>query len=516
MPVLLLALCIMQGGAVAQELVEPPHETPEIQPHTALLIIESFLDENDNLHQGSVTALKQPVRMALEHLKVGRAEQTLGAIDRFSNHVNVHVRSGLLEVKDAKFLATLAQSASDSLTLALRPPERIIAPLDCNETLPCDEQPLFVVKQPEPEGVQDSFPSVAAALKQAEKLDLACVHVRVDEGLFEEGILEITRDVRIVGAGRFRTTLAGSVLNLDGHRLDIESLTLQDSPAPGAVFVDGPCAVTTLRNVQIREPRGYGLWQWGGTVLLRNGLIWNTRSAPGDNDSGTAIYLDGGADACLHNFLSAANGGGVLTAAGHGTRVHANRITSWLNEVNPDALTEVGAEAPGATHGLGVIEVREGALLLSELSTMMNEEFVGLHVHQHGRAHWRYGTIENVRTRRAGGLPFGGFCAASRDEGELQLTGFALRRAFVGLTVQSHGTVRASHGDIALNEIGASVLEPGSPLFCLRDNVRYINNRISLDAGLDFPLPDHPPGETPPPPDFSLCADVPFSPVWCK
>ena len=204
-----------------------------------------------------------------------------------------------------------------------------------------------------------------------------------------------------------------------------------------------------------------------------------------------------------------------MVASGSQTRVYATSVSVTGTGVNPSFRGEASwlDDVPAA------VEVRDGALLLMEFSTLSRNELAGLRVRDGSRAHFRYGLVQRTEdVPDHANLATGNVIAIS-DGTILELSHFTLTRgALAGLMI-SGAFATASDGEVSWHPIGAviqgmpPVVDPDyrleSAVACLEDDVDFSENDRPLDSdaipvpclGPDCPVP--------------VCRRVPFVCPWC-
>ena len=346
------------------------------------------------------------------------------------------------------------------------------------------------------------FNSITAALRFAEIRDLKQVEVRVLGGVYSEGDIRITRDVRIVGPGLAATStaqLALSLINTGEHTLALEGVVLvPDGSSPAVVSVENAAATTVLCNVAFAEQVGYALSQTGGSLIADHVTFESIKRDPAADDedyvSGTALVLRGGALASLHEVEVHGTEGSALYAGDIGTEVTLNYAA---RSIPPDT-----AAITGSFGCLGAVAVADGAYLSGDRLTLDENRFLGVAVNGNGsRAEFEFLSVTNTRALREGDVTFP-LCgrnsptasAAAFLGGALHISGspdepFILSdSALLGLRIVAvQGAipdVRLLNGIVGNNPIGVGIDidDCGDFSFLVEDNVLWKDNEVNLDA----------------------------------
>ncbi|MCZ6792639.1 MAG: hypothetical protein O7J95_03385 [Planctomycetota bacterium] len=390
-----------------------------------------------------------------------------------------------------------------------------LPPPDCeNVRLHVDASTLL------PRGKRDGrvttpFRTIVEALEAATERGLCGVEVRVAFGVYRDDLF-INRNTTLSASGDRPPILTGSVVQRGAHALALEGLYFLGSGTGGAVNVENPCAVTTLRNVTIVFARRFGVVQSGGTLRIESSRIRGTRAGRGLMSHGTAVLLRNGVQAVLSGVELVGNQSGALVVEGRGTRVYARLLHVAHSGINPFFRAGLATRNPATRlpDGIAAVEARGGALLLVEWSRLGESEHLGLLARDGARVHFRLGEITGTRCLDHPEGRRGGTNVLVASGASLELTRFISSDAALAGLLLSDGLAKGTAGEFARNEIGIAVLSTLSDFDCLVDGVRMRDNARNIDASM-LPLLDTSlPGEGRPPP--RNCADVPFDCDWCR
>lgn len=358
------------------------------------------------------------------------------------------------------------------------------------------------------EGGTSRFSTVREALRHAAREDACAVKLRLRAGE-HRGSFRVDRDVEILGPRRGTASIAGTVSLRGPHSLRVRSVHLRDAGAPGAVVVDHPDARLELRYLTVAGAAGHGVRQRGGRLVMDRVNVFGTRALADFSTSGVGIGLGEGVRARLSGITLSGNEGQALVARGRGTRVLARRLRvvatghrpgaplpaldlppSYLRTLDGAPITGARAAPPadpgpdgedGELDGTGAVEVAHGATLLARELRMSSNEWLGLHVHDGGRAHVRGGVVRGTRSVESDGGVNVGVVAGSAELRSVTLAGGDL----AGLLVARDGSVRIRDSStVTRNAIGV-VLRSEHPVDCLGRDTRYVDNEINLDARAD-------------------------------
>lgn len=423
----------------------------------------------------------QQARVGFAALKMGQVDDLVSALDdkdRLSDEESDSLRLRIGETRSLldklrfnTYLANLPDIPS------------------CQVPAACENPPLYVSnankdQSPSPDGSPGSpFATIADALAAAHSSNWQCVDVVVSHGQYAEGLLEISRDTRLIGEPDF--ILAGSVRNVGNHYLGVRNAAFvhSDEPATASLHIESSSACTLVEAVTFSGVEGHAIDQAGGALTLRDVTVVETKPRPGDIDSGNAIRLSGSVDACFSDVNLSLNQGGALLAQGVGTRVFAARLQAFENRVHPDYLHAINNDLPVPDYA--AIHARDGALTLGEVVVLSSNELGGIGVSGGAKGHFRNLHVRST-VRPLGATPE--FLTVtntfSRDAtSALQMTSFSLSESdVVGAFIGAEGHMAMRDGLIADSEIGVTALDPNVDFECLASEVRFRNCGINLDS----------------------------------
>jgi hypothetical protein len=321
----------------------------------------------------------------------------------------------------------------------------------------------------------------ALASAQAKKSDEVELHLHAGH---YDGTITVDKPLTIIGetGNRADIVLNASILNRGGKNL-------------------------RLRNITINEPKNYGILQIGGTLELQNVLIKGVaigktkEVAPFRNACisilGGAILKATGLSLLMNNLVALCVDGENSKAVICDVIVKDNKISSCFIK-NPPLMC-------------GAIEVTNKGTLCIEKSTIANNEYRGICVHDSGKMHLRGSTVTGTKQvlDTTGSLQFGdNIFVASGSTVELHsfVSSCAQR---VGIFVDQ-AYLTAENGSVNDNNIGICIFssptddQSYNPYNCIYENVLFVNNATKIGNG-DIPLPN---SLTP---DRSLCKVVPWN-----
>jgi hypothetical protein len=334
----------------------------------------------------------------------------------------------------------------------------------------------------------------------------AAVEVVVRPGEYR-GSLAITRHTRIRGDGdfNFNTYLIGRVENKGPFALELINLWLTSADGvPGMVNVNHADAATYLSNVLITNALGNAVHQRGGKFRCHRLTVSGTRAFSAD--LGVAMQLDGGVQAELKDVQLGSNRAGALLISGAETRASVNELEIRRTRANAYALDLIqeairgnpDGDASLIRPGTCALDVRDGAYLEGEYVRLIDNEYVGLIVHDEGRA-----VLSNTRISSTFQLtqvpssqnPYGHNVSVF-DRGSLEMALFTVSHAQLGLhlageiqiDLRSTSSVRSvvSNCEVAL-ALGEG-LPPDFDVNELEQGIDFRNNSVIVRA-VSLPLP---------------------------
>lgn len=514
-----------QTPARAQsEIPVPPPSTLVPLPHHRVGALTGKVRELVGLEvltAGQGRALTQGLDQTGEALKGGDARGAIRRLATFERHTRALIAGGVLaSVVGQPLIDEAARAGAQIGRLAFGAgPARPLSwsVTGCPERQECSYAVLFVDRRATVEGEPDGsaerpFRAIGAALDRADEIEACGVEIRIADGIYAENVV-LSRHTTLVGASRDGVLVIGAIVNNAGADLTFRHARVAALDGPGAIFTDAPCATTSISDVIVERSSGFGVYQRGGALTMLGSIVRNTEGVAGSRLAGTAVYLTGGVQASLGLLEIADNAASGIVASGAETRVYATSVAVTRTSVNAFFREEASALGEVAA----AVDVRGGALLLMEFSTVSRNELVGLRVRDGSRAHVRYSLIERTLAPPESGTATANAVAMS-DGSVLELSQFTLTRgAFIGLWVAS-AFATASDGEVSWHTIGAEIHgmpAPGDPEYtvdaaaaCLNTRVEYVHNDVDLDAG-ELPRPCLEPDCVPP------CRQVPFDCPWC-
>ncbi len=351
----------------------------------------------------------------------------------------------------------------------------------------------------------DPFPDLVSALAYAEDQNFPAVEMIVHPGVYH-GALEITRDTRIIGEEdvHFVPLSKGHVVNHGPFVLEIDNMGLTSTDdVPGVIRVSHPFAATYLENVTINGALGFAVHQTGGEFQC-TGLSVN-RTVPFSADMGIAVQFDGGAFVELKDVEMVGNDGGALLLSDTGTEVHVTRLAISRTRANPFALDQIKEEIRGHPDydpaviqpGTCAVDVRSGAFLEGRYLRITENEYVGLIVHDLGRAVFSDSDISyTLHTRQLPDTYDFAHAVAVLDRGSLDMSTFTVSHATVGIYIDGEIEVdlrspEGMFGFVSNCYLGISLgdgLPPDFDLDLLEQSVLFQDNTVKV-RGAALPLP---------------------------
>ncbi len=391
-----------------------------------------------------------------------------------------------------------------------------------------------------PDGTKKNpFRTLQQALAQAELDQPASVEIEVSRGDYS-GDLVIARPTVIRGA-KGGTFLRGGGIRNDSQ-LRLEHMTLTDPPGGGVDAVQGgdTWVTTSLSDVLIVRPSGFGVRQIGGRLDLTDVAVSGVNNVRDRSQSGTAVEVRGGARADATNLRLEGNarallvdGASTVFSSPAGLSVRATsgelRVSSSLSDTFGDGwVTEVPAavDVRGGAHfqadGYEILDsvglafharsgstalLRSGRLLRATDATSLFEPPPPAPGTPPPGWVWALVIVDTGATAQIAGKPHSADQAVVRAIGPDAVPpgavdiGYALAGAIVG----SGSRLTLSDALVHDTNVGITIQgTPSQPLECLMTNVWLRRNGANLEAQT-LPLPPLP-GEAPPPPP--VCATV--------
>ncbi len=535
-----------------------------LRPHELIFLIQTEVDELASqkvLNQGQHNALSIELDSSWRNVMGADPLGVLQHLEQFESKTSAFVRGNIFTRAQGQPLLAAANLAAEKVhSSALI---REVFEFPANPCIPDDIEgtPIFValkfppkfgvaggpIFEPVPDGTAERpYPTIHEALAAAEALELEAVDILVSRGTYP-GDLELMRHTGILGEAG--VVIQGSIINNGPYELRLENVTITSSDdtlagEQGAVLVNHQCARTILRNVDIEDAEGYGIYQRGGTLDVRAATIQRTQAELGglfggftgtgiylkdgvvaylievtvshseryglrqkggiltlhDSEimdteaqsetsaSGTGIWLSDGVESEFRSVFVYRSGSSALILEDSGTTVDAAALFIRDTEVNPYLWDEFGTS-------FAAVDVLNGAELEMGWSLIEDSELVGLRARgEDSQINFHdgsiSGTIEFPIIIDGGEGIVGGINVIVMDDGYIELTAFRSYNAeFIALVLLEDGALDAHDGLVDNNPIGANVQIEGYDINRLRDDVIYVDNGMNLYLD-EAPVPD--------------------------
>jgi nitrous oxidase accessory protein NosD len=314
----------------------------------------------------------------------------------------------------------------------------------------------------------DSFPTIAEALSSARAIDAGALEIRLHEGRYR-GHISVNKPLTIAGmTGRQdRTILTGSIVNSRGSPLVLEDFMLGGS---------SDCRIV----------------QAGGTLHMRNLVLTETtehRHAAVPSRADARISVTKGAMVVAKDVLLSMNQNPVISVSGQNTRVILSGVLMKDNRA-----PSFDSVSSGDANIFGAIDVAGGATLLIENSLVLDNDFIGVCIHEGSRMHLRSSTVTGTKRVDTPTGPAGGINIFIRAEAVVELNCFLVSCAQLAGIHINGGYLTAENGQVRDNRVGISVInapnDSSYDLFkCAVTGVSYYNNERNLDADR-LPVPE--------------------------
>lgn len=532
----IIAVALVALATLSVAAAEAPHL--QIEKLDAIVV---NLAAQKLINSGQEKSLRTKLAHAAGGLQAGDSRATTQRLDTFVSEVRALQKARVLPEKEALRLTTLAEGVATQIEEITTTPLSVDpAGLQLCPTRPCkDKARLFVnagTTAGKPDGsAENPFRTIGESMDKARFLALCAIEVVIAPGRYRETVI-VDRDLILRGAAP-GVVVEGSILNFEGHRLEVHGLTLLNSPSPGAIVVPFACSSTTIRDVLIDGATGYGVRQARGGLEMFRTQVRGTRGETSESSSGAGIRLSGGLRGALRLVEIEGNSGGGLLIEGLSTRVYAGGLLVRRNHINPafreaviDTLMTEGRTVPGVAG----IEVRHGLLLL-EFFGIEENQMAGLLVLDHARVAARYGVVSANEVLDLARGSFGGFGIYATDEDarngvvvpadertviDLTFTS-SLRNAVVGFRLSevfaTWRRMRVEHNVLgvvfAFRNGDHRELPSYTHAFNCLDfrTVRHNDTNSSIEWGYPLPLPCG--LECPPVPP---CREIAFVCDWCR
>jgi hypothetical protein len=455
----------------------------------------------------------------VSHVQRTRVDQAASEIQRFHDSLATLGERGLLDPVAAAELAKTALGIEtflgDRANVPVPPPDPLQSCSagngSCPDTVSSCAFTGWIVDAASTASAPDGtamapFPSLTGALIEAAKAKICGVTLFVRPGRYVEAVA-VTRHTRIVGltvagAPSARVAIEGPVSNHGPNVLDLRNVQLswlRDAPADG-VFVDHPCAVTRLTDVDVVGYVGFGIRQRGGSLWLARVGVTDTRALPDSLAHGTGVLLTCGVRGRFVDVQFDFNQTAGLLMAGAGTEVDAIGLVVRRTSVHPSLID------PDLGGPWGAVHVRNEARLVATGFLVADNWMLGIGVYTFAEAVLDHGVITDtadISRFVAGWLgPGGGVGALASAGGHLRMSNFiATRSDLCGVNVIEDGEMDLSGGatlvadgdlshesEISHAAIGACVMVEGYDVSRITDGVVFRDNGINLQS-VSLPLP---------------------------
>ena len=516
-------------------------------PHEVLAQLDSAVGKVASLSPGQKKSLQTKLAHAADALETGDGGATAQRLKTFVSEVRALEKGKSLSSKEAAQLSAAAISVSSQIDAIATTPVTVdrnavqLCPAQCEKK----RELLFVDARPpgtKPDGsANNPFQRIGDAMDRARALAFCRVEIVIAAGRYSETVI-VDRDLILRGSAS-DVIIEGSVLNFGGYALEVHSLTLLNSPNPGAIVSGLFCASTVVRDVRIQAANGYGIRQTGGALEIYRSAIIGTRGDSSESASGAGVRVSGGVKAAMRHVTIDENSGGGLLIEGASTRVYAAGVLVRRNRMNAAlaaTIIESAGSEGGFLPGVAGVEVRDGVLLLEWFGIEQNQ-MAGLFAARGARVAARYGVVtESEMLRIPRGL-FGGIGIVTWDEKARRRVAVpaeeravldlkfvsSLRHPLSGLTL-SEAFATTERSPVQHNEMGLvtaflnsthAELPSYERTFRCVDLSRIRHNGINstFEFGYPIPVPEVPDCiECPtPPPPRPPCRTVPFVCTWC-
>jgi hypothetical protein len=480
----------------------------ESAPHSVLRLLRSAFEIyylNDGLKTEKVRQvinlldkIHESQLKAVFHQKIKKVLNLRNIISRLSQYeqINQYEKTFLLD-KIAFFADSLTVIPTMSASFDTLP-----------EPLPESEVEWIVYQSrydPDPDGtVEHPFITIAQALEQAELEGHTFVTLLVYGGVFFEA-LEINQDTFLYGIEGTHPVICSTIHCNGNVHFSMRGIDIMDAPLPGALTADHPGVRVGLNQVEIRNSDGYGIFQSGGNISLRNVLISNSKGEHRNFQSGAGAVFEDGVIIDANELTLVNNDGPGLIVRGIDTLLNGNELAVNRNfiDIVEGVTTPEDFEDGGVfVNSGGAIEISDHAEVhLSNLN--MNENgFESILVTDHATLNIFNAFIRNTSDVRAvigesDTVSKGGIGIRTRLNGHAIVTDFTISdNALVGILISIDGEMDLHNGMVADNPIGVHVKPPAFDTDRLRDNVIWDNFDSDIDTaaiyvpGADDPLAD--------------------------
>ncbi len=341
------------------------------------------------------------------------------------------------------------------------------------------------------------FRTISDALQYASKRLLPAVELQVAPGVYSEGALSISRNVRIVGDGE-AVALSASIVNAGPNSFAAQGLRFLEETSGPAITVFNQSAKTHLCDLEFENQSGYAVRQSGGEL---NASFINIRGTESDSAmaidiaNGSGIILDGGVLAQLSaltigpeipasteeppnpDTLAMGNAGSGLFIEGDGTTVY---IDTGDFLFIPTSQFSVNRGAAGA------ISVQSGARLTAIASRLFYNFCTGIGAAGPGTEVISRSThVDKTIDSDSCVAPIASVSASDNAKvfiAPSYFGGFELTRSdLVGVAIQTGAEVSLYFGTISDNPVAVWLDGSNGAAFSEQD-VEYINNDVIFDG----------------------------------
>ncbi len=349
----------------------------------------------------------------------------------------------------------------------------------------------------EPNGSQDyPFTSIAQAFEKSDDLSIGDLTLYVYSGVYNSPLI-INKPTTLNAVSGGLTIISAPILNLSANRLNINGFYLVGAGSPGAVFVSHSDAVTSISNTIVQDATRFGIYQYGGELILDDVSVYRTQTETGMQIFGSGICLRGGVHASFTDVISDTNQSFGISIQDTDTLLIGSRLTVNSNTLNPLYADDYVAD-PAADIQFSGIAVRHNAVASISLLRMAQNEGEGLFVDSGASVSVNDARIINtVRYEPEGGWTGGishgsGSAVRVTNDGYVNMTNFLLSESdLAGVVVGVGGEMDLSYGEISYNPVGAAIFDETFNYVRLTDHVRFVENGTNLQA-TSLPVPEVP------------------------
>jgi hypothetical protein len=281
------------------------------------------------------------------------------------------------------------------------------------------------------------------------------------------------------------------------------------------IFGDGEGTVVTADDTIVRDTEGFELdGTFGRALSLQHGVTGHVRRAVFEGNREVAFFAADGVVADVEDLivrdtrpLASDDRDGRAMMVGFGARVDVTRAVLERNleaGIVADAvgtelllasvvIRDTAGERADGTFGRGLI-LQNGARAEVTRALVEGNRDVGIHVIASGALSATHVRIADTMARDCAETTCpdepAGHALGVTDSSRAQLTDFELSGSnLCGVLVALGSEVDLQRGRVADNAIGACVQVGDYDLSRLMDDVRYVENGVSLDA-TDLPIPE--------------------------